>query len=49
MTNRGCPKGSLCLFNYTAITINPTFRCASCGAEISCPFGVSAYHTNFLQ
>ncbi|OAV63631.1 hypothetical protein Barb6XT_03097 [Bacteroidales bacterium Barb6XT] len=23
----------------TGITINPTFRCATCGAEIFCPFG----------
>ncbi|OAV66058.1 hypothetical protein Barb6XT_02134 [Bacteroidales bacterium Barb6XT] len=26
----------------TDITINPTFRCAACGAEIFRPFGASA-------
>ncbi|OAV69260.1 hypothetical protein Barb6_01947 [Bacteroidales bacterium Barb6] len=29
---------------------NPTFRCASCGAEISCPFGTSTnlYHKSLF-
>ncbi|OAV68905.1 hypothetical protein Barb4_01910 [Bacteroidales bacterium Barb4] len=28
----------------TALFVNPTFRFASCGAEISCPFGTTTQH-----
>ncbi|OAV72011.1 hypothetical protein Barb4_00207 [Bacteroidales bacterium Barb4] len=28
---------------------SPTFRCASCGAEIFCPFGTTAQHLDIIK
>ncbi|OAV69681.1 hypothetical protein Barb4_01653 [Bacteroidales bacterium Barb4] len=44
----GCICIALSGLHQMFLSINPTFRFASCGAEISCPFGASAWHRLFL-
>ncbi|OAV70151.1 hypothetical protein Barb4_01526 [Bacteroidales bacterium Barb4] len=37
----GLKSGVLSGLHRVALSLNPTFRCAACGAEIRCPFRTS--------